>query len=213
MFDISANETIVKQRQNLFQSFGKSVHENLFQMGLFQSPQVLAAWTFSKAIKGLCYQCIQPQRPQNLWRLPLLASSCGGCSLASMQLLECLFQIASAPNPSHQAAFPEGHTSPGRAHPQTCACSSPYILMDSGLPPPAVHIWQQVAINLSTASWWLSGTWSSFSKGLRQSTTTTGKALVSMWLPSALAPHCLGPFPKLALLSCPALAPPPIPPP
>ena len=57
-----ASETKQKLRQNLFQSFAGSVHawvkhkalvENLFQSFLcwclFQSPLVLAAWTFSKA--------------------------------------------------------------------------------------------------------------------------------------------------------------------
>ena len=88
-FDISASETIVKQRQNLFQSFAKSVHCWVKQ-SLVRKP--FAAWTFSKSIKGLCCQCIQPHCPQNLWRLPLLASSCGGCGLASMQMFECLFQ-------------------------------------------------------------------------------------------------------------------------
>ena len=108
---------------------------------------------FKTLNKGYCHQCTQAQLPQNLWRLPLLASSCGGSCLTSMQMFECFFQgnhgrffhhhqkIASAPNHSHQVAFPWGPT----FCQVVCTPSSlsmlphlvPHILMELGLPPPA----------------------------------------------------------------------------
>ena len=109
----------------LFQSF--------LCLGLFQGPQVLAAWSFSKAIKALCHQCTQPPLAQNLWRLPLLAST------VARQQCKCLFTpgcFSMAANLLPTCAWPSsGPLHLDRLGPPSTCCS--HMAAHGHQPPPA----------------------------------------------------------------------------